>query len=65
MVEVSHDLVENMRLTLDDLPGMGAGGTYVATFEATALLGGDFVQSGDEFKVKIPHGGTIVISPVP
>lgn len=65
VIEVSADVEEKRRITLRDLPGVIAGATYAATFDDAPLVGSAFSQDGAELRVRVPHGGTVVVRPTP
>ncbi len=64
-VDVSPDVADSLRVTLRDLPSLSGTAAHAATFDGEPLTGGSFSQSGTEFHIRVPHGGTVAITPVP
>lgn len=65
VIEVSADADGKRRITLRDLPGVSADATYAATLDGVPLAGGAFSQAGTELRLRVPHGGTVVVWPAP
>lgn len=63
VLEVSADLVDKRRITLQDIPGL-VGTSYTATFDGEPLTGNSFSQSGTQLQIRVPHGGTVVLNVV-
>lgn len=65
VLEVSADVLDKRRITLQDIPGLSGGAGYTATFDGEPLTGSSFSQSGSQLQIRVPHGGTVVIDAVP